>query len=118
MSSLVIGLLLIMTGAGGFMATQSLIVLPILVPGVLLALGGRRLVTRGVSTSWLAAMLASSTVPMLFFATALPRAISVLFGSGETVPGSIFAVGMAAVLCLIHATLALRQIVRLVQRGA
>jgi hypothetical protein len=118
MSSLVIGLLLIMTGAGGFMATQSLLVLPILVPGVILALGGRWLLKRGVTTPWLAGMLASSIVPMLFFATALPRTVSVLFGGGETVPGSIFAVGLAAILCLVHATLTIRQLVRFVQQEA
>jgi hypothetical protein len=55
---------------------------------------------------------------MLFFATALPRTVSVLFGSGETVPGSIFAVGLAAILCLVHATLTIRQLVRFVQQEA
>jgi hypothetical protein len=55
---------------------------------------------------------------MLFFATALPRTVSVLFGSGETLPGSIFAVGLAAILCLVHATLTIRQLVRFVQQEA
>ena len=100
------------------MATQSPLVLPILVPGVILALGGRRLLRHGITVQWLAGMLASSIVPMLFFATALPRAVSVLLGSGDTVPGSIFVVGLAAILCLVHATLTIRQLVRLLKKEA
>lgn len=116
MSSLVIGLLLVMTAAGGFMATQSPLVLPILIPGVVLALLGRRLMKRDSSTVWVAAALASSLIPMLFFATALPRTLSVLVGGGEAVPGPIFVVGLAAIVCLVHATLTIRQLVRRMRR--
>lgn len=98
------------------MATQSPLVLPILIPGVVLALLGRRLIMRDSSTAWLAAALASSLVPMLFFATALPRTLSVLVGGGESVPGAIFVVGLAAMMCLVHATLTIRQLVRRVRR--
>lgn len=113
-----IGLLLVMTGAGGFMATQSLLTLPILVPGVVLAGGGYRLLKHGTTTLWLAAMLVASLVPMLFFATALPRTVMVLFGGGENLPAPIFVLGLAALLCLAHATLTIRLLVRSVQREA
>ena len=118
MSSLVIGLLLLMTGAGGFVATQSLLVLPVLLPGIILALAGRQLLKREVTTPWLAVLLASSMIPMFFFATALPRTLSVLTGGGDNVPGPIFVVGLAAILCLVHATLTIRQLVRRTQREA
>ena len=116
MSSLVVGLLLVMTGAGGFIATQSPLVLPILVPGIVLALLGRRFMVRDSSTAWLAVALASSLIPMLFFATALPRTLSVLVGGTESIPGPIFVVGLAAIVCLVHATLTIRQLVRRMRR--
>lgn len=117
MTSLVIGLLLIMTGAGGFIATQSLLVLPILIPGVVLSLLGRRLMRHEGTSTLLATTLASSLLPMLFFATALPRTLAVFFGGGESVSGPIFAVGLAAILCLVHATITMRQLVRRMRRG-
>ena len=112
MSSAVIGLLLLLLGAGGFTLTMSLSCLVPTCVGICLALMGRRLMATKTVGTLLGTALAVSTVTMIFTASALPRLIRLLTGSEVDRSGDIFVIGSTAVLCLIHVTLTLRLLIR------
>ena len=112
MSSVVIGLLLVLLGAGGFALSSSVAsVVPVAV-GAVLALLGRRIMTRGPSSGRIGAALAVSAVTMIFTASAMPRLAKMVFGAVVERPGDIFVIGTTAVLCLIHVTVSVRSLIR------
>lgn len=112
MSSVVIGLLLVLLGAGGFaLATSVASVVPLIV-GASLALLGRRIMTHGPSGARTGSALAVSAVTMIFTASAMPRLAKMVFGAAVERPGDIFVLGTTAVLCLIHVTVSVRSLIR------
>jgi hypothetical protein len=112
MSSVVIGLLLVLIGAGGFaLSTSVASVVPVVV-GATLAVLGRRIMTHGSTSARIGTVLAISTVTMIFTASAMPRLAKLLLGAVVERPGDIFVIGTTAVLCLIHVTLSVRTLIR------
>ncbi|HLP27129.1 MAG TPA: hypothetical protein VK147_00720 [Candidatus Didemnitutus sp.] len=112
MSSVVIGLLLVLLGAGGFALTRSITAFVPLLTGGVLALLGRSIMRFEANRRMLAASLAVSAVAMIFTASAIPRLARMLFGAVVDRPGDIFVIGSTAVLCLIHVTVTVRTFLR------
>ncbi len=111
MSSVVIGLLLVCLGSGGFaVAGTFTAVIPIGL-GVFLALMGRSAM-RSPALWRTATMLVLSSVVMILTASAVPRLVRLLAGAELERPGDIFVVGTTALLCLVQATLSLRALIR------
>lgn len=111
MSTLMIGLLQILVGAGGFALTKApLSLIPAIVGFVLVALGVKARSNSSVALE--GASLAVGLVAMVFTASAVPRLFLLLSGTNVERPGDIFVLGACSLLSLVHSTLSIRRLFR------
>lgn len=111
MNSLVIGLVLILVGSGGFVASKSMLSVIPISTGAVLAFIGKKTLQNALSKYDIAGV-ALSIIVMIFTVSAVPGMVKVLIGSDVDRPGDIFVVGVTAILCLVHGTIGIRRLVR------
>ncbi|MCX6141380.1 MAG: hypothetical protein NTX15_11245 [Candidatus Kapabacteria bacterium] len=112
MSTLIIGMLLVLNGAGGFALTRSVMSGIPALAGVALILLGLRLIKVAESRIFMGIALSISAITMVFTASAVPRFVRLLTGAEVERSGDILVVGTTALLCLLHVTLLLRTLLR------
>jgi hypothetical protein len=111
MSPIVIGMLLICLGTGGFALSGAVTASIPFGLGVFLALQGWS-AFRSPAPWKSATILVMCAVAMILTASAVPRLLRLLTGAELERPGDIFVVGSTALLCLVQVTLSLRSILR------